>query len=327
MQQLEDAQIRRIFAEASIGEIESIRKIDIGFSNDIYSIDDRYILKACRSDEGGDSHRRDVYLCSLLQGSIPAPRIILSDTSKTLTDRFYMIYPMIPGANLYARWHLFDSHSRREIVRQICWILRTINNIPYEGFAREFGIDTSRTWRDTMISRISVWLEKVDSAGYLSTESVGRVRAFLRRTADVLLEQRMALVYFDPHFDNILVSGDHVSGIVDFERVEVASIDYVFRLLRRMVRTPRKYASYESEDYVRPEDYSELPSWFAEFYPELFDFKDLDARIDIYSIESCLEDIYYYPEGMEAREELNRYTDQKSGRTRTPGMQPSNTGV
>ena len=305
---MEDGLVRRIFAEAGLGPINSIEKIGIGFSNDVYSIDDKFILKVGKSEEDDEYLRRDIYLCNLLADRVPAPRVIHSDASKTLLDRVYMIYHRIPGRNLYSRWHVLSVSQRKELTRQICSILRRINETPYEGFAAEFGIDTKQSWHDMMLSRINGWLEKVSERGLLPAETLARTRGFLDENLGVLRSQKMALTYHDAHFDNIIVSEDdtRIAGILDFESTDVLSIEYVLDLVRRMVSRPGKYASEESEPFTRMEDYSELMQWYEEFYPEVFDFPDLDKRLDIYTIEHSLAEIFWYPEGTAARQELLR---------------------
>ncbi|MCX6376686.1 MAG: phosphotransferase [Armatimonadetes bacterium] len=121
---LSQSLIRTVFAEAGLGNVTSIRKIRIGFSNDVYSVDDKYILKAGRSEEDNQYLLRDIYLCNLLSDRVPAPRIIHWDASRTLLDRVFMIYRKIPGRNLYSRWHLLEIPQRRELIRQFCTILR-----------------------------------------------------------------------------------------------------------------------------------------------------------------------------------------------------------
>jgi len=218
-----------------------------------------------------------------------------------------MIYHKIPGQNLYSRWHLLDRSARREVTREICGILRLINETPYAGFAAEFRIDTSRSWHDIVCSRVNEWMEKVAERELLPADTLARTRAYLERNSDALREERMALTYHDIHFDNIIISDDnHIAGILDFEMTDICSIDFVLDLVRRMVTRPGKYASEESELFTRSEDYSELLRWYEEFYSELFDFADLEQRLDIYTVEHSLAEVFYYPEGSVARDELRR---------------------
>ena len=305
---LSESLIRRIFADAGLGDATSIEKIEIGFSNDVYSIDDKYILKVGTSEEADEALRRDIYLCNLLRNRVPAPRVIRWDTSKALLDRVFMIYRKIPGRNLYSRWHLLEIPQRRELIRQFCTILRRINETPCSGFAEEFGIDTGQSWHDRIQSRLNGWLDKVGAQGLLPAETLASTRRFLADNMKLLRQEKMALTYHDPHFDNIIVSEDdtRIAGILDFERTDILSIDYVLDLVRRMVTQPGKYASEESEPFTRTEDYSELLHWYEEFYPGLFDFEDMDKRLDIYSIEHSLGEIVCYPAGPAAYEELSR---------------------
>lgn len=304
---LTDQKIRDILAQAGLGDVRSVHKVNVGFSHDVYSVDDRYILKVCGSEDDEVSFRKDIYLCRLLHDRIPTPEIIFADTSKAVVDRFFMVYHRIPGHNLYNRWHLLDVSGRRRIVHEICGILRLINETPCEEFAAEFGIDTSLSWHDIILGRINEWMTKVAERGLLEPHLLDGTHEYLERNSDVLLEQRIALTYHDPHFDNILISDDgHVTGILDFERTDIASVDFVLDLVRRMVRRPGKYASEESERFTTAEDYSELLLWYEEFYPELFDFADLETRLDIYTVEHSLAEVWWYPEGHAARDELRR---------------------
>ncbi|MCX6376687.1 MAG: phosphotransferase [Armatimonadetes bacterium] len=152
------------------------------------------------------------------------------------------------------------------------------------------------------------WLEKVGAQGLLPAETLASTRRFLGDNMELLRQERMALTYHDPHFDNIIVSDDdkRIAGVLDFERTDILSIDYVLDLVRRMVSQPGKYASEESEPFTNTEDYAELLHWYEEFYPEVFDFEDLDKRLAIYCIEHSLAEIFSYPEGPAAYEELSR---------------------
>ncbi len=62
-----------------------------------------------------------------------------------------------------------------------------------------------------------------------------------------------------------------------------------------MMDYPKKYMSEKFEKFGKKKDYKHLMSWFEEFYPELFKFKDLDKRLDIYAIEHDLDTLIWYP--------------------------------
>ncbi len=303
---LDDNLIKQIFNQLNLGVVKFVQKLNVGFSNDVYSVDDKYILKVCKSTEDEINLGKEVYLCKLFKDIVPAPKVIAFDTSKKFLDRHFIIYQKIAGENLYTQWHLYDDTQRKNIIKQICGMLKEINSISYVDFAQKFNIDVNVGWEDNINNRINDWLDKIAEKQILSLDVMYKIRQYLNKNKDVLKEQEMALTYWDVHFDNFLVHDAKIVGMLDFERTEIASIDYALDIIRRTVSFPKKYASEESEKYIVDDDYKNLMEWYKDYYPELFDFKNLDKRLDIYSIERRLGDIYYYPEATEPRQDLEK---------------------
>lgn len=299
--------IRQIFTKAGIGKIHSIQRIEIGFSNNVYSIDNKYILKIGKSAEDEENLKKDIYFCNLFKDKLPVPKIIYSDISKKLTDKIFFIYHKIQGDNLYNVWHLCSDSQRKRYIKQICNFLREINETSYEEFAQKFNINTHISWQDKICLEIETYLKKLQNKGYLKKSAINLIYEFIQSNKNVLKKEKMALTYWDLHFDNFIVSEDKIVGMLDFERTVIASIDYVLVLVRRMVNFPKKYASKNAEKFIVADNYTKLMNWYKEFYPELFDFKNLDRRIDFYSLEHCLSDMYYYPEAEMLKKELLRY--------------------
>ncbi len=174
-------------------------------------------------------------------------------------------------------------------------MLKKINSTTYKGFTREFNIKTSISWHDKIIKSINNSLSKIKREKLASEEFIEKIKEFVKKNNKTLDEQRIALVYWDAHFDNILVKDDKIVGILDFERTELASIDFTLDIIKRMVEYPKKYMSKESEKFARKRDYANLLKWFKEFYPELFRFKSINTRLDLYSMEHSLKDLIYWP--------------------------------
>ncbi len=283
--------IERIFQRYGLEDVESIKKIEIGFTNEVYSVNNRFILKICEDSRNEHNFAREVFFYDFFKGKIPVPEVEVYDNSRELYHKFFMIYPQIEGVNLYATWHLLDDYQRRKLIKQLCQMLRIINQAPYQRFQERFELSSELNWHDKMLRRISKCLIEIEDRKILSRKFIQAIRDFIQTNHSALKEQRIALVYWDAHFDNILVTGDQIVGILDFERTELASIDFVLDIIQRMSDYPRKYMSAEMEQYAKKEDYARLLDWFQEFYPELFHFKDLDRRLDFYSIEHDLQDL------------------------------------
>lgn len=285
-----------------------ITKIDIGFSNDVFAIGNDYILKIGKSAADQPALEKEVYFCELFGKRVHAPIIVNSDTSMSVYDLPYILYKKIRGRNLYAEWHTYSDTKRRFVVEQICRILREINHTPYKEYAARFGVDPQLNWRGKICGRIELAISNIESHGSLDGTVLDSAREYVAAHSDALLQQNLGLTYFDPHFDNFLVSnnGDgKIVGTLDFERTDLASIDYVLDLVARMVKYPKKYVSEKGEHLIEDAHYASLLIWYQEFYPELFEFERLEERLRLYLIEHSLSDIYYFPEHPSARSELN----------------------
>ncbi len=299
---MEKKKIEQIFLKKELGKVRSIKKIEIGFSNEVYSINDKFILKICKDENNEKNFEKEIFFYDFLKDKIPVPNVVFYDNSKKIYNKFFMVYRKIKGDNLYSKWHLMKNSERKMVIKQLCEILKIINNASYAKFVKKFGENQKINWHKHTYQKIKKLLKKVENKKILSSFFVKKIRSFVEENHNVLDKQKIALVYWDPHFDNVLVRDNRIVGILDFERTELASIDYVLDTIRRMVNYPKKYMAEEFEKYAKKKDYSQLMNWFKEFYPELFDFENLDRRLDLYSVEHDLDTLLWWPKSVELKQ-------------------------
>jgi len=292
----------QIFLHYGLGKVSSFQKIDIGWTNKVFSVNDDFILKVCDDETNEEKFEREVFFYGFFEGKIPVPKIRVYDNSKQLYGKFFMVYPKIKGDNLYSRWHLLNDDERKNIVAQLCEILKTVSKSPYDEFVKRFNLDDVVDWRGKIVAKINASLSAIENRKLLQTDFIQAIRKFIEANSGVLTEQKIALVYWDAHFDNILVQGTKIVGILDFERTELSSIDFVLDIIKRMVEYPKKYMSEEFEKFGKKEDYAHLLEWFREFYPESFDFKDLDKRLELYAVEHDTHTLLDWPDSLEVKQ-------------------------
>lgn len=302
---MNDKNIKQIFQKNNI-IINSIEKINIGFTNEIYSINNKYILRVCKKKSNEKNFIKEVFLLTLFKDKIPVPKIIYYDTSKKVINKYFMICDKIEGDNLYSKWHLLNDLKRRNVIKEICNILRIINNTDYNKFAKEFRIKIPIDLQILIGSSIKKNLKKVQNKKILNKDFINKIKGFVEINLGLLKEQKLSLVYEDIHFDNILVKNNHITGILDLEGIELMSIDYTLSCIRRMVNYPKIYASESSEKFIKKQDYSNLLKWYKEFYPELFNFHRLDKRLNIYDIDYDLHMLLQYPKSEGLKKRLSR---------------------
>ena len=294
--------VEKIFAEHGLGKVESIANIEIGFTNKVYLVNNAFILKVCEDESNEQKFEIEVFFYNFFKDKIPVPKIRVFDKSKSIYGKFFMIYPKIEGDNLYAKWHLLTNEQRKIIIKQLCDILKIINKSPYDEFLKKFDINFSDNWHDKILNQIQNSLKKIEEKKLLSPEFIKAIKKFVNDNHHVLKEQKMALVYWDAHFDNILVQDTKIVGLLDFERTEVSSMDFVLDIVKRMVEYPKKYMSEKFEKFAKKEDYAYLLDWFQEFYPQLFEFENLDKRLDLYAVEHDLDTLIWYPNSKEVKQ-------------------------
>lgn len=292
----------KIFREHDLGGVETFQRVEIGFTNKVYVVNDKFILKVCEDEGNEDKFEIEVFFYNFFKGKFPIPEVKVFDKSKGFYNKIFMIYPKIEGDNLYSRWHLLNSDERKNIIKQLCGILKIINKTPCVEFNRKFDLNFSDNWHNKMLGQINNSLKKIEEKKILSLEFIEFIKKFVEDNHHVLEEQKLALVYWDAHFDNILVSDARIVGVLDFERTEIASIDFVLDIVKRMVEYPKKYMAEKFEKFAKKEDYAHLLDWFREFYPELFEFEDLDKRLGLYAVEHDLDTLIWYPDSLEVKQ-------------------------
>ncbi len=294
--------VEKIFEEHGLGKVESVTNIEIGFTNKVYLVNGTFILKVCEDESNEQKFEIEVFCYDFFKDKIPIPKISVFDKSKKIYDKFFMIYPKIEGDNLYSKWHLLNNDQRKNIIKQLCDILKVISESPYDEFLQKFEINFSDNWHDKIINQIQISLKQIEEKKLLSPKFIQVIKKFVDDNEAVLKYQKMALVYWDAHFDNILVQNTNIVGILDFERTEVSSVDFNLDIIKKMVEYPKKYMSEKFEKFAKKEDYVYLLDWFQEFYPELFKFENLDKRLDLYAIEHDLDTLIWYPNSIEVKQ-------------------------
>lgn len=295
--------IRAIFGRLAIPAPEKLEKIAVGFTNEVYSLDDKYILKVCIRPDNEEPFTREVAFYRFYEGKLPVPHILAHDASKVVIGHDYMVYSKIPGENLYNVWHTLTPAQRKSLIQQLCGLLRTVNATELAGLPGG-AILPLEDWKDYIASKIEGHLVACEQAGTLSRSFTASVRAYVEANINVLDDAKVALTYWDAHFDNILVDGPRITGLIDFERTELASIDYALDVVWRMVRKPQKYMSEHAKQFSKDEDYANLMELYEEFYPELFAFSDLPTRLNLYEISHDLRDLELWLELGFSRREL-----------------------
>lgn len=291
-------QIVDIFIKHSLPVKGAITQINNGFTNEVYSFGDN-IIKVCSQCQNIGNMAREAFFYQKLAKNIPTSHLLVYDNSQSIINRPYIIIKRAKGQALIGIWHKLSIPERQSIIKQLCLCLKEINRTDFsilKGSPFEFETSTGY-WRTEFRRRISSALADIQNRSMFSQSKIELIKDYIDRNTAYLDFQNLQLVYWDVHFNNIFIDEKcKITALLDFDSLEVASADYVLRLVRDLSRLPHRYARPDMRKLIIRADYSQLLKWYQEFYPELFDFPHLKQRLDIYQLYDDLLLARDYPD-------------------------------
>lgn len=274
------------------GTNPSINKINVGFTNTLYNIDDKYILKICTDINNENSFKNEI---SFYENNIDnpyIPKFILGDISKNDIPYFYEILEKVEGVSLYNIWHTLKEEEREDIIKQLCTALKGFH------YSKKEPYDWLQYQKDLFNEYYSKTKKLFNEEERLIIENA--YEDFNKYLVD---NGEFAFLHNDLHFDNIFYNNGKII-IMDFERAIYGPLDFELDILYRMCRKPWKYASEETEKYTKLEDYINIMDYMKKYYNDLFVNPYLLKRFYIYDIIYYLGNLVDYPHVQELKDDI-----------------------
>lgn len=271
--------------------IKNISKINVGFTNSVYSADDKYIIKICNNKENEANFENEIEFYKSNTGNKYIPKMYSFYISTSNDDFSYEIIEKINGKSLYFIWHELDENKRKKVVKEIVNMMKSFHSIKGNPYDWELYIN-KKLERD---------FKKCFDLKLFSESEKDLAKQILKSINGYLKSTDFRLVHSDIHFDNIIYCNDGHIKIIDFETSLYAPIDYELDIFLRMCNNPLKYASEEAENFVKEEDYQNIEKYFKEFYPEIYEIDNFKIRHEIYNLEANLRLLPRFPENNELK--------------------------
>lgn len=276
-----------------LGTNPRIEKINVGFTNTLYSVDDRYIVKICSDINNEDDFKKEIKFYNSNKNNKLIPKLYFASTDKRDVPYLYEIMEKIDGVSLYNVWHTFSDEKREDIIRQLCEAMKRFHSNKSEAY----------DWAQMMKDKFSSLYDKAKEKDMISDDEVKVIDQAYSCFDKYLKSSLFVLVHNDLHFDNIFINDGKIK-IIDFERSMYAPADFELDILYRMIRKPWKFASEETEPYTSLEQYSNIMSYIEKYYPELVHIDNLYKRLAIYDMVYFLEQYIDYPKHDELKEDV-----------------------
>lgn len=271
--------------ELLFGTNPSIEKINVGFTNTLYKINDSYIVKICTDIDNEEAFKKEISFYSSNKDNTLIPKLYYSSTDKKDVPYIYEILEKINGVSLYNVWHTYTEKQRENIIRQLCDAMKQMHNIKGRRY----------NWLEYMKKKFNLLYEQAKKLNIFNDGEQGLLNQAYSSFDKYLESNEFVLVHNDLHFDNILVDNGKIK-IIDFERSMYAPRDFELDIFYRMIRKPWKFASEETEKYTEISQYSNIMLYVNKYYPELINTPNLHERLRIYDMVYFLEQLIEYPE-------------------------------
>jgi fructosamine-3-kinase len=159
----------------------------------------------------------------LAETSVPVPRIVAHDFSRTLIDRDYLIMPKLPG-EVVGRAGLSGEAADRAFgqwgryVAEIHGLTDPANRFGYLG--EHHCMEPQPTWREAFAVMYRKELDDIVACGVYDRPTADAARGLLEDHLDVFDHcDTSRLLHGDLWVTNLLVApGGEVTGVIDFDR-------------------------------------------------------------------------------------------------------------
>jgi aminoglycoside phosphotransferase (APT) family kinase protein len=156
----------------------------------------------------------------LHEARLPVPRVIALDVSRTLVPLPYMLISRLPGTPLIYLWETLTPEQRITAASQAGSLMARMHEVPMEAYGWLSNLDTKPLSSALELTETFFYwhLNIAERQNTFSPDLRARLIRLWERVKPFVAEvKRPYLIHRDFQFENVLVVGDQVTGLIDFE--------------------------------------------------------------------------------------------------------------
>jgi aminoglycoside phosphotransferase len=193
----------------------------------------------------------------------------------------WMLTRRVPGIALGHAWATLSSLQRERATHELAAALAALHATPTEGLPD--GIHPPHTLP------LAPLLELVaDTVAPHDPRLAESCAAFITDRWSAFDAADRGLVHGDPHLENVLWDGDHVSALLDLEWSRPSWIHADVEILLAIAADPIPFASADHAHLVNPMDYGEMAGWLRAARPAWFAHPRLRDRLEVLYLSRTL---------------------------------------
>jgi len=255
------------------GDNPSVEKINVGFTNTIYNVDNSFIVKICTDIDNESKFQKEIDFYKANKTNNLIPKLYYSNTKKIDVPYYYEILEKVEGVSLYNVWHKYNEEQREDIIRQLCDAMKKMHS----------NVGEEYDWVEYNKNKFNDSFNEAKNKNLLSEDEIEIINSAYSLFDKYLKSDEFVLIHNDLHFDNILVNNGKIK-VIDFERSLYAPKDFELHIIYYMIRQPWKHANEECEKYTKVGDYENIMVYIEKYYPEIVNIPNLYKRLAVYDL-------------------------------------------
>jgi aminoglycoside phosphotransferase (APT) family kinase protein len=263
-------------------KLQSIKPLRGGQINQVFLVNNSYVIRIGNGEAASDRLRQEAALLQSIGNQICVPKVYAIGQ---YCDCTYQIQDFVRGQKLHWVWKKLLPEQKNAIVTELVYYMKLLHQRTSQEFGQLWGEKRHyRTWLDfceenlqSTLEELKIWKVNIDPKIIeLVCERFDRDKSFLR-------EGTPCLIHRDLWQGNILVEEDRITAILDFEFSMYAPVDYELLLIEEFCLYPNDFSEEDNEIYTAA-DFSDYVFLLKKHYPEMFSFRNLRKRLDLYHL-------------------------------------------
>lgn len=291
---LPELRARRALASLGFRPDVTLKPVE-SVNNEVWMTDDMVVRVSCRPEQ---RLRREAQLSHALPAEVGYPQVLGYGGEMGCE---WLVLGRIHGLPLSRCWPSMDPARRRRAIAQVADRMRRVHQTPAPPLAPLRNLPQPIDPAPTGTMAVARLLTALDRAGALEFVDRGITQGLADLVGSLAwcLEPftGRTLVHGDLSFENILwdPDRDEVTALLDFEWSRGAPPDLDLDVLLRFCAYPDLHVPSAYAAMTLADDYSEVPHWLSEDYPELFKSPHQLDRCRLYSIAWDVEELLNFP--------------------------------
>jgi hygromycin-B 7''-O-kinase len=273
------ARARRALAAAGIAADAPIERA-WSYANETW-LGEGFVLRVNNRGDVGRL-RREADLALRLPAEARHPGVLDHGTAGELE---WLLLRRVRGVVLSRAWPEMERRLRERAARELASALRAMHGVDGPDLPRDADLDPPHI---LPLDRLLDLLASVGAAGLIDGRLRGDLEAFIRARWDAFDESGMGLVHGDPHLENVLWDGEHISALLDLDWSRRSWFEVDLEILLSFCAQPFLFVAADYEDRALADDYGEVRGWLEAEYPRWFAHPRLADRLAVLHVSRRL---------------------------------------